>query len=156
RGRYAAAVARMEAVGIPFDVAAHARLICGWDSILGDLFAAVDQEFGVHDGRKLNARRLRDWAREAGIRWRILPGGKLDLSLEAFRDVAKVHPEVTPLKEVRASKTLALAVGADGRHRCPLRPFASKTGRNQPSSNGFVFGPARWVRRLIRPAPGMA
>ena len=37
-----------------------------------------------------------------------------------------------------------------------LSPFASKTGRNQPSNAKFVFGPAKWVRFLIKPEDGMA
>jgi DNA polymerase I-like protein with 3'-5' exonuclease and polymerase domains len=37
-----------------------------------------------------------------------------------------------------------------------LSPFASKTGRNQPSNAKFVFGPAKWVRFLIKPEAGMA
>src|SRR5262249_50730113 len=49
-----------------------------------------------------------------------------------------------------------LAVGRDGRNRVPLCPFASKTGRNQPSSTRFIFGPATWLRGLIKPGPGRA
>jgi DNA polymerase I-like protein with 3'-5' exonuclease and polymerase domains len=37
-----------------------------------------------------------------------------------------------------------------------LSPFASKTGRNQPSNAKFVFGPAKWVRFFIKPEDGMA
>ena len=51
---------------------------------------------------------------------------------------------------------LKLAVGTDGRNRCMLSPFASKTGRNQPSNAKFVFGPAKWVRFFIKPEDGMA
>ena len=47
-----------------------------------------------------------------------------------------------------------LTVGADGRNRCSLRPFMATTGRNQPSNSEFVFGPARWMRGLIRPLEG--
>ena len=37
-----------------------------------------------------------------------------------------------------------------------LSPFSSKTGRNQPSNAKFIFGPAKWVRFLIKPEAGMA
>jgi DNA polymerase I-like protein with 3'-5' exonuclease and polymerase domains len=47
-----------------------------------------------------------------------------------------------------------LEVGHDGRNRCLLSVFRSRTGRNQPSNSKFVFGPARWVRHLIRPPEG--
>ena len=41
--------------------------------------------------------------------------------------------------------------GRDGRNRTLLSPFSAKTGRNQPSTTKFVFGPAKWVRGLIKP-----
>jgi DNA polymerase-1 len=31
-----------------------------------------------------------------------------------------------------------------------------KKVRNTPSANRFIFGPSVWLRRLIKPAPGMA
>ena len=47
-------------------------------------------------------------------------------------------------------------MGPDGRGRTMLSGFASKTGRNQPSTSKFIFGPAVWVRHLIKPGPGKA
>jgi len=37
-----------------------------------------------------------------------------------------------------------------------LSPFASKTGRNQPSNSMYIFGPSVWVRGLIKPPEGYA
>ena len=37
-----------------------------------------------------------------------------------------------------------------------LSAFSSRTGRNQPSNAKFLFGPATWVRSLIRPERGRA
>ena len=59
----------------------------------------------------------------------------------------------TRLGEMRLAD---LAVGPDGRNRTLLSPFGTKTGRNAPSSSRFVFGPATWIRFLIRPTPGRA
>lgn len=74
--------------------------------------------------------------------------------------MAENHPQILPMKELVATlnqlKLFGLAVGRDGRNRTPLRPFASKTGRNQPSTAAFIFGPAAWVRGLIQPEQGMA
>jgi DNA polymerase I-like protein with 3'-5' exonuclease and polymerase domains len=47
-----------------------------------------------------------------------------------------------------------LAVGGDGRNRTLLSPFSAKTSRNQPSNSRFIFGPAVWMRGLIKPPPG--
>jgi len=49
-----------------------------------------------------------------------------------------------------------LAVGPDGRNRCLLSPFSSRTSRNQPSNNRFIFGPSVWLRGLIKPERGQA
>lgn len=49
-----------------------------------------------------------------------------------------------------------LSIGSDGRNRFMLSPFASKTGRNQPSSSHAIFGPATWVRPLIQAPRGQA
>ena len=74
--------------------------------------------------------------------------------------MALKYPVIAPMRELR--KTLsqlrphALAVGSDGRNRYRLSPFASKTGRNQPSSSKFIFGQPAWTRSLIKPAVGSA
>ena len=63
-----------------------------------------------------------------------------------------------PLHELRATlanlRLTGLQVGADARNRCLLSPFRAVTGRNQPSNTRFIFGPARWMRGLIRPPEG--
>ena len=93
-----------------------------------------------------------------GIPWARLESGTLDMSEDTFRQAAKVYPIISPLRELR--HTLAelrlnrLTVGEDGRGRTPLWAFSSKTGRNQPSNNKYIFGPSVWIRGLIRPPPG--
>jgi DNA polymerase-1 len=37
-----------------------------------------------------------------------------------------------------------------------LSPFRARTGRNQPSNSKFIFGPAVWLRSLIKPPPRYA
>ena len=98
-------------------------------------------------------------ARE-GIPWPRLNSGRLALDRNTFSDMSKRYPIVKPLHELRKTlgelKLNKLAVGRDGRNRTLLSPFAAKTGRNQPSTNRFVFGPAKWIRGLIKPGEGMA
>ena len=45
-------------------------------------------------------------------------------------------------------------MGVDGRNRCLLSPFSSRSSRNQPSNAKFIFGPSVWLRNLIEPAAG--
>jgi DNA polymerase-1 len=160
RGRYTAAVARMEWNGVPIDTEAFGRLREGWGSIQDALIEQVDGMYGVFRGRDFNPRLWAAWLNRNAIPWPRLAAGRLDLSLDTFKKMAEVFPEVRPMHELRASlswlRPLRLSVGSDGRNRCPLRPFASKTGRNQPSTSRFIFGPATWLRGLIKPGEGMA
>jgi len=48
----------------------------------------------------------------------------------------------------------ALTVGQDGRNRAPLRPFHTRTGRNQPQAGQWVVAAPRWLRHVVRPQPG--
>ena len=91
-------------------------------------------------------------------RYRNRGSGRLELNDDAFRQAAKAYPILSPLRELRASlsemRLSDLAVGADGRNRCLLSPFGSRSGRNQPSNTRFIFGPSVWLRGLIKPPPG--
>src|SRR5215813_77961 len=74
--------------------------------------------------------------------------------------MAKAHPAVSPLRELRSTladlRLADLAVGDDGRNRTLLSPFRARTVRNQPSNSRFIFGPAVWLRSLIKPPPSYA
>jgi hypothetical protein len=161
RGHFMAAAARIERTGVPIDTPTLARLRGGWDWLRDRLIAAVDADYGVFDGRTFKADRWEDYLERKGIPWPRLDSGALALDDQTFRELARAYPaEVGPIRELRYSLSQLrlhdLAVGADGRNRVLLSAFASKTGRNQPSSARFVFGPATWIRFLIRPGPGRA
>jgi DNA polymerase-1 len=61
RGRYMAAVARMEWAGVPVDMETLCRLRVGWASIQDQLIREVDSRFGVFDGRSFVAERWAGW-----------------------------------------------------------------------------------------------
>ena len=93
--------------------------------------------------------------------WPRLPSGMLALDDDTFRDMAKAFPaDIGPIRDVRQTlsqlKLHELAVGRDGRNRCLLAAFGSRTGRNQPSNSKYIFGPSCWLRSLIQPEPGGA
>lgn len=160
RGRYTCAVAKMERNGIPIDVHALNRLRVGWDDIKAALIDEVDRDFGVYEGQRFVAARFADYLRCEQIPWPRLTHGQLALDDDSFRERTRAFPQLAPLRELRRTLTqLRLAdfpVGSDGRLRTSLRPFASRTGRNQPGNSRFIFGSARWLRGLIKPAPGRA
>lgn len=160
RGRYTCAVARMERNGIPVDVVTLSRLTASWDLIREDLVRAIDADYGVYNGISFVTARFAEYLVRHDIPWPRLPSGSLMLDDDTFKERAGVYPELSLLREHRHSmgqlKLSSIKVGADGRNRVSLMPFASKTGRNQPSNSKFIFGAARWLRSLICPPPGYA
>jgi DNA polymerase I len=158
RGRYMKAVAAMERKGVPIDLTIHQQLVARWDDLKARLITAVDSDFGVYEGTTFKRERFANLLGNRGIPWPQGPNGALKLDDDTFRDQAKRWPELQPLHELRVSlsslRLTGLEVGSDGRNRCLLSPFSSITGRNQPSNVKFVFGPARWLRGLIRPPEG--
>lgn len=155
RGRYMAAAARMEWTGVPIDTETLSVLRTRWDAIRGGLVADIDAGYGVFDGLTFKADRWAAFLQAHDIPWPTLDSGALDLSDEAFRDMSRIHPVVSPIRELRDSlsqmRLNSLAAGHDGRNRCLLSAFASKTGRNQPSNSKFIFGPSTWLRGLVKP-----
>ena len=158
RGRYSIAVADMERRGIPIDVQKLGQLQQHWPALKLDLIREVDQAFGVYEGGSFRQQRFRDYLTRHQIPWPITDTGRLALDDETFKDQALLYPQLHPLHQLR--KTLsqgrlgAWPIGDDGRNRCLLSMFSSKTGRNQPSTSRFVFGAAAWLRCLIQPRPG--
>jgi DNA polymerase I len=155
RGRYMAAVARMEWAGVPIDTTTHRRMVGSWDSIKRQLVAEIDPAFGVFNGLTFKADRFGAYLRDAGIDWPRFPIGQMKLDDTTFRDQTLQWPQLLPLHELRVTlanlRLTGLEVGSDSRNRCLLSPFRAVTGRNQPSNTRFIFGPARWMRGLIQP-----
>jgi DNA polymerase-1 len=160
RGRYTAAVARMEQAGVPIDTELLEVLRDQWEAIKLDLIADVDRCYGVFDGATFKEHRFEAWLAAAGIPWPRTDTGRLALDRETFREASRTYPAVAPLRELRHSlselRLEKLAVGPDGRNRVGLRPFAARSGRNTPSSAQYIFGPSVWLRGLIRPPEGRA
>ncbi len=158
RGRYMKAVSRIQMNGVPLDVDTLKRLQTHWVPIQDRLIADIDSDYGVYDGRSFKASRWEDYLIANDIPWPRLESGRLDMRDDTFRGMARAHPKVAPIRELRSTlsemRPADLQFGDDGRNRCLLSPFRARTGRNQPSNSKFIFGPSVWLRGLIRPQPG--
>jgi DNA polymerase family A len=158
RGRFMKAAAAIEWNGTPIDTATLELLRRHWTGIQDELIAEIDRSYGVFDGRSFRQERWQRWLTANGIPWPTTDTGLLKLTDRTFRDMAKVHPTVSPMRELRSAlsdmRLGDLAVGSDGRNRTILSAFQSRTGRCQPGNSRYIFGPSVWLRCLIQPPPG--
>jgi hypothetical protein len=170
RGQYMIPATQMEWTGVPIDTDTLTRLCKNWARLKSRLIEVVDANYGVfmpirrNDATsplRFSTDRWAAYLNRKGILWPHLPSGKLDLKDSTFKEMARAHPaEVSPIRELR--KTLSklrlnsLAVGSAGRNRTILGAFGTKTGRNAPKAGESIWSQPKWLRSLIRPAPGRA
>ena len=154
------AVGFMQHNGVPIDMSLLDSLNTNWDAIKTQLITSVDARYGVYVEGSFKEALFESYLARESIPWPRLDSGRLALDRNTFSNMSKRYPIVQPLHELRKTlgelKLNKLAVGRDGRNRTLLSPFAAKTGRNQPSTTKFVFGPAKWIRGLIKPTDRMA
>ena len=160
RGRYMWAAAEMEYSGVPIDTHSLNILIEQWDNIKERLIERVDRDYSVYEGKVFKTQRFKEYLIRNHIPWDLTDTGLPKLDDDYMKIQAKSFPQLKPLQELRYSlgqlKLNDLRVGSDCRNRALLSAFASRTGRNQPSSSKFIFGNAVWLRNLIMPKVGMA
>jgi DNA polymerase-1 len=160
RGRYAAAVASMEIAGIPINDKLLNDVVSRWSEIQVGLIRRIDRDYGVYDGTSFKKDKFEAYVERCGIPWTRLKSGALALDADTFGDMAKIFPDVAPLAALRGSigkmRKNDIPIGDDGRARTGIRPFASSTSRNQPSTSEFLYGASKWVRNFIQPEPGCA
>jgi hypothetical protein len=150
RGRYSGpAVAAMQHVGVPIDVKTFRLVTDNWGSIIDELIAKIDSDYGVYEGRTFKEKRFEDYLTKHRIPWGRTAHGHLKLDDDTFSEMSKSFKILEPLRNLRYSlgtmRLNNLAIGHDGRNRVMLSQFASRTGRNQPSSAKFIFGPGVWL-----------
>jgi hypothetical protein len=173
RGRYLGAVAVMRAIGVPLDTTLLRQLVDHWQELKLALIDKYGGKYGIYIDGSLN---FKLFAELLG-RWRLLPlwprtrTGRLMTDDDTFEDMASKFPLVGGvnekgeggLKQLRQLrfilsklKLIDLEVGRDGRNRVYFAPFATKTSRNAPTNSGFVYGPFKGLRNLIKPPRGRA
>ena len=143
---------------MPIDVPMLTSLRSNWDAMKVALITRIDRTFGVFDGTTFKRDRFARWLVTHGIPWPRLESGALALDDDAFKQMVLQYPVLRSLHELRVSLSQLrlndLAVGPDGRNRTLVSAFRARSGRNAPSNTKSIFGPATWLRGLIRPVPG--
>ncbi len=154
RGDYIKALSIVEDNGVPVDT----KRIMDFEDYFPALRAKLVKEFDpdglFYDGLVFKYQKLLNYVQKYNIDWPLLDSGQLDTKEVTFKAQAKKDDVIQRVYQLRQvlSKTTRLKpqVGQDGRCRCMLSPFASKTSRNQPSTNKFPFGWPSMMRSLMR------
>src|SRR4029077_3951888 len=152
-GEFAAVSAAMEHRGVPVNMEI-ARLLLdkdAWAFVRDAIVPSINSQYGVYvqDGSgewSFSVALFEAYCTRAGIVWPRHENGKLDLRDKTFDAMAKAYPETESLRQLRHTRNkmrrVKLAIGADGRNRTVLWPFAGKTARSQPKASEWIFSPA--------------
>ena len=164
RAKFQWAMAQSERRGVPIDLPLLTQIRDNWHDMRADLVTEMDKPFGIYeieDGQAhWRKERFKDFVQRNRMSWPTYEDGTLDERDQTFREMEGKYPGIGPLRELRYSLSKLrlndLQVGGDGRSRTLLGAYGTKTARNAPSNSKFVFGPAKWIRFLIAPPPGLA
>jgi DNA polymerase I len=167
RGAFVAASAHMEHHGVPIDMEIFPQLADPhtWRYVRDAMVSIIDADYGVYvkgpEGDwRFSLECFGKYLEREKITWPLTDKGKLSTKRKAFEDMAKGHPQLEGLRQLRHARDkmrkIKLAVGVDGRNRTVLWPYNAKTSRTQPKASQWIFSPAVWLRSLIKPPPGMA
>ena len=136
RGRYMAAVARMERTGVPIDVDILHRLRTNWGRIKADLVAAIDKDFGVYEGTTFKAGLFAGYLVDNGIAWPRTEIGP---------------PGARPGHVPRHGQAVSAAGAAQGATPRAQRAAAGEAGRRIGRPQSHAAQPVRCVRAAATP-----
>ena len=164
RGDYSWLLALQERRGVPVNLSKLNVFRSQWDPIRCELVYEKDTAYGCYEIENgvphWRSHLFAAYIERNGMAWPAYKDGKLDETEQTFRAMAGRYSDVETLRELRYTLSKLrlndLAIGNDGRGRCLLGPYGTKTARNAPSTTKFIFGPAKWLRFLIEPPPGRA
>ena len=160
RGRYMAAVARIERQGLPVDRQLLERVEANQAQLRQQLIDAVDPAYGIYEGASFNHSKFARYLVANRIPWPKLASGRLDTQDETFKDMAELYPQLNDLRQLRKTLSILgkskLPVGHDSRNRSMLGVFGQKSGRNNPRSSEFILTRPAWFRSLVQAPAGRA
>lgn len=163
RGDFMKSIASAELTGIPIDTGIYTRMLASWPALQDQILARVNAEIPVFHGRHFKQDLFRDWLKTRNMLagWPTTPrSGRLVTDDDTLRRKAAIYPALEPLRQARQMlvqlRELKLSIGSDGRNRCLLSPFGTKTSRCAPSSTRFIFSAPSFLRGLIKPEAGHA
>ena len=163
------AVARMQQAGIPIDTDTLALLQRHWPQLKQGTIAEIGGPFGVYEGTVFKEARFASGRKAQGSP--AAHKGHLALDQDTFKDMAKLYPEVEPLRQLRHMQSdlrlqdFGKHIGSDGRNR-PGRSFGPlwsthpgkgvhlRAGCLDPRADKASAGPGDRLHRLLRAGGG--
>jgi hypothetical protein len=121
RGRYMAAVARMERTGIPVDVPALELIRGSWADIKLALIREVDARYGVYEGSSFRVERFGAYLTAMRIPWPRLASGVLALDERYLPGHGQGVP-TAPAASRAAARAERAKAGASGRRNRRAQP----------------------------------
>jgi DNA polymerase I-like protein with 3'-5' exonuclease and polymerase domains len=168
RGEYMKSVAEIEYYGMPIDTDSLNELQENWEKIKFKLIKNIDK-FGIYEGTSFRINNFEILIQINNWVWPRTDTGLPKIDKETFKEMAEIHPEIGPLKELKALigglNFKSIMAGSDCRSRTLISPFWTKTGRNAPKDDEekknrgelrvrFMFGLPASLRSLIKPNEG--
>ena len=172
RGSYIIEIAKFEDRGIPIDVEKLEAIRSRRDALILHIISQ-HPHLDVYENTTFDQKKFEAFlvANNLATRWRKTRTGIYTSEDSYLEEQGQCFPII---EELRQLKKVVLQLqrdrfhaGIDGRARCPLWPFGSITGRNQPSAgkkqkkgirseSPYIFGLPKALRFLVRPTPGTA
>jgi hypothetical protein len=159
RGEYGVACAEIEDRGIPVDAGRIGVLVNRWVDVrlAAAVIASTRMRFAIYGGPTGTAfsyRRCEEYLRRVRLLdvWPRTASGRLQVDDDTLKLWATRHDDLDALRQARRTMSMIhpsrIRVGADGRCRTPVRPFAATTGRNQPKAQTPLAFPS-WMRATL-------
>jgi DNA polymerase-1 len=163
RGAFMMEIERMRWRGIPIDMETYRRAARRGPIVAAKMRVELNRKLGaeVYYQNVFKSKTMLQLMRRNGIPIPIDPKtGKESCATKLVKSMIETYPILKHFYEdkrmIDAVKNLKLEIGADGRNRCWLNPLSTKTGRNNPSTNRYIFGLPHTMRSFMRPLPGRA
>jgi DNA polymerase I len=131
RGRYQAAVTRIDREGVPIDVEMHDRLMTVRPQIRQRLIDETNLKYDVYTGDTFTLAKFTAFLNRQGIWWPQTRTGLPKTDEATFDSMRYTYPELNDLyharKSIKELNASTLSIFADGCSRAYLNPFGSAT-----------------------------
>jgi DNA polymerase family A len=163
RGAFMMEIERVRWRGIPIDLDTYRRAERRAPAARAKMRAELNRKLGaeIYYGDVFKRATMLQLMRRSGIPIPIDPKTRKEsCATKLIKNMVETYPLLKVYYEdkrmIDALRNLKLVIGDDGRNRCWLNPFGTKTGRNNPSTNRSLFGLPHTMRSFMKPPPGMA